>query len=184
MPFLRKLLTPNESEIFQDGNETFQDYNVTIDCLNGYILENTTICICYPGWTTDNYSLTQCSVDNGENDTISYTNDKRIVRTNEGTKGNSLSAGSIVAIIMLSILALGIFAALFLWLFKKYKDIRLVKEKIKFEKKKNKNENTIHREKGKDINSSNENVNENNSVNLGVLCDSRSNSVSNDENNK
>jgi len=177
MPFLRKLLTP-------DGNETIQNNNETIGCLNGYILENTTICICYPGWTTDNYSLTQCSVDNGENDTISYTNNKRIVRTNEGTKGNSLSAGSIVAIIMLSILALGIFAALFLWLFKKYKDIRLVKEKIKFEKKKNKNENTIHREKGKDINSSNENVNENNSVNLGVLCDSRSNSVSNDENNK
>ena len=175
MPFLRKLFTPNENE------------EIPIICKNGYILENTTICICYPGWTSSNYDLAQCTVDNGENNTNtnSYSSKNNgIVSSNEETKGNNISAVGIVLIIILIILALGIFFAIFLCLFKKYKDIKLIKEKIKFEKKRNKkvNENTTKGEKGKDINSNDNSEIENNAVDLGVICENNPNSINNSNN--
>ena len=176
MPFLRKLLTPNENEEFQ----------VNINCINGYILENTTICICYPGWSSSDYDLAQCTVDNGANNTNSYTNkNKGVVDSNEETKGNSTSIISIVLIILLILFALGIFLAIFLCLFKKYKDIKLIKEKIKFEKKRNKNVdgNMAQREKGKDINSYDNNEKENNAVDLGIISENKPNSINDTENN-
>ena len=176
MPFLRKLLTPNENEEFQ----------VNINCINGYILENTTICICYPGWSSSDYDLAQCTVDNGENNTNSYTNkNKGVVDSNEETKGSSTSIISIVLIILLILFALGIFLAIFLCLFKKYKDIKLIKEKIKFEKKRNKNVdgNMAQREKGKDINSYDNNEKENNAVDLGIISENKPNSINDTENN-
>ena len=176
MPFLRKLLTPNENEEFQ----------VNINCINGYILENTTICICYPGWTSGDYDLAQCTIDNGENNTNSYTNkNKGIIDSNGETKGSSTSIISIVLIIILILFALGIFFSIFLCLFKKYKDIKLIKEKIKFEKKRNKNvdENMAQRGKGKDINSYDNSGNENNAVDLGIICENKPNSINDTENN-
>ena len=176
MPFLRKLLTPNENEEFQ----------VNINCINGYILENTTICICYPGWSSSDYDLAQCTVDNGANNTNSYTNkNKGVVDSNEETKGSSTSIISIVLIILLILFALGIFLAIFLCLFKKYKDIKLIKEKIKFEKKRNKNVdgNIAQREKGKDINSYDNNEKENNAVDLGIISENKPNSINDTENN-
>ena len=176
MPFLRKLLSPNENEEFQ----------VNINCINGYILENTTICICYPGWSSSDYDLAQCTVDNGANNTNSYTNkNKGVVDSNEETKGNSTSIISIVLIILLILFALGIFLAIFLCLFKKYKDIKLIKEKIKFEKKRNKNVdgNMAQREKGKDINSYDNNEKENNAVDLGIISENKPNSINDTENN-
>ena len=176
MPFLRKLLTPNENEEFQ----------VNINCINGYILENTTICICYPGWSSSDYDLAQCTVDNGANNTNSYTNkNKGVVGSNEETKGNSTSIISIVLIVLLILFALGIFLAIFLCLFKKYKDIKLIKEKIKFEKKRNKNVdgNMAQREKGKDINSYDNNEKENNAVDLGIISENKPNSINDTENN-
>ena len=176
MPFLRKLLTPNENEEFQ----------VNINCINGYILENTTICICYPGWSSSDYDLAQCTVDNGANNTNSYTNkNKGVVDSNEETKGNSTSIISIVLIILLILFALGIFLAIFLCLFKKYKDIKLIKEKIKFEKKRNKNVdgNMAQREKGKYINSYDNNEKENNAVDLGIISENKPNSINDTENN-
>ena len=176
MPFLRKLLTPNENEEFQ----------VNINCINGYILENTTICICYPGWSSSDYDLAQCTVDNGANNTNSYTNkNKGVVDSNEETKGSSTSIISIVLIILLILFALGIFLAIFLCLFKKYKDIKLIKEKIKFEKKRNKNVdgNMAQREKGKDINSYDNNEKENNAVDLGIISENKPNSINDTENN-
>ena len=176
MPFLRKLLTPNENEEFQ----------VNINCINGYILENTTICICYPGWSSSDYDLAQCTVDNGANNTNSYTNkNKGVVDSNEETKGSSTSIISIVLIVLLILFALGIFLAIFLCLFKKYKDIKLIKEKIKFEKKRNKNVdgNMAQREKGKDINSYDNNEKENNAVDLGIISENKPNSINDTENN-
>ena len=176
MPFLRKLLTPNENEEFQ----------VNINCINGYILENTTICICYPGWSSSDYDLAQCTVDNGANNTNSYTNkNKGVVDSNEETKGSSTSIINIVLIVLLILFALGIFLAIFLCLFKKYKDIKLIKEKIKFEKKRNKNVdgNMAQREKGKDINSYNNNEKENNAVDLGIISENKPNSINDTENN-
>ena len=170
MPFLRKMLLSNEKEEFQEK----------INCINGYFLENTTICICYPGWTSGDYDLVQCSVDSGANNTNSFTNkNKGVVDSNEETQGNSTSIISIVLIIILILLALGIFFAIFLCLFKKYKDIKLIKEKIKFEKKRNKkiDGNTVQREEGKDINSYDNNINENNAVDLGIICENKPTSI-------
>ena len=35
----------------------------TINCVNGYFLEDSDICICYPGWTSDGYSINQCDIE-------------------------------------------------------------------------------------------------------------------------
>ena len=177
MPFLRKLLTPNENEEFQEK----------INCINGYILENTTICICYPGWTSGDYDLAQCTVNNGANNTNSYTNkNKGVVDSSEETKGSSTSIISIVLIIILILFALGIFFAIFLCLFKKYKDIKLIKEKIKFEKKRNKNvdSNNAQRGKGKDINSYDNDENNNDAVDVGIICENKPNSINDTQNNE
>ena len=176
MPFLRKLLSPYE-------NEDILEKTLSMNCINGYFLENTTICICYPGWTSSSYNLEQCSVDTGENNTNSFTNkNKGIVDSNEETNGKNISAVGIVLIIILILLALGIFVAIFLCLFKKYKDIKLIKEKIKFEKKRNKKEDgNTHGEKGKDINSENNTDDEKNSIDLKVICENKSNSINDTE---
>ena len=71
-------------------------------------------------------------------------------------------------------MVLGIFCAIFMCLFKKYKDIKLVKEKIKFEKKRNKtlnNGSNSEGEKGKDINDERNNKDKND-ICLGVLSES------------
>ena len=49
----------------------------TFNCVNGYFLENSIICICYPGWTSSTDGINLCNIDNGENktkSTSSYTN--------------------------------------------------------------------------------------------------------------
>ena len=129
MPYLRKLL-PEEFEIRND-------YSI-FNCVNGRLIENTTICICYPGWTTNENTLNQCDIDSGENNTNSNSvkNNGVVYYDTENNNNKSTSPFVIGFYVFLIILALGLICALFLCLFKKYKDIRLIKEKIKFEKKK------------------------------------------------
>ena len=179
MPSKRKLLSPDTDFEFE-----FQEKEPSINCVNGYVLENTTICICYPGWTSNYYSFDQCTVDSGENSTNINSNKKQgIIYSDNDTKEKNTSAGFIVFIIFMILLALGIFCAIFLCLFKKYKDIKLVKEKIKFEKKKNKQISQVKGEKRKDINSdkNNDEIGKD-SVCLGVICNNDVNTINNTEN--
>ena len=62
MPVLRTLLSPNDYDDIEDAK-------ITLNCVNGYFIENNTICICYKGWTSDFTSLDQCNIDSGENKT-------------------------------------------------------------------------------------------------------------------
>ena len=179
MPSKRKLLSPDTDFEFE-----VQEKEPSFNCVNGYVLENTTICICYPGWTSNYYSFDQCTVDSGENSTNSNSNKKQgIIYSDSETKEKNTSVAFIIFIIFLILLALGIVCAIFLCLFKKYKDIKLVKEKIKFEKKKNKQITQVKGEKGKDINSdkNNDEIGKD-SVCLGVISNNDANSINNTEN--
>ena len=124
MPFLRTLLSPNDYDDIEDAK-------ITLNCVNGYFIENNTICICYKGWTSDFTSLDQCNIDSGEN----KTNFKGgIIQSNVDSNDKGTSFISIVFIIFVILLFLSIFFAIILCLLKKYKDIKLVKAKIKNEK--------------------------------------------------
>ena len=158
---------------------TEEEEQLAINCVNGYLLENSPLCICYPGWTSDSYSLDQCTIDTGENNTNTNTNTNKniengIIYVDNETKENNKSFNLIIIMGILGIFFLVIFCYLFLCFYKKCKDIRLVKEKIKFEKKKNKalstNINKIAK-KGKDINSTTSTDDNQDSIYLGVLCE-------------
>ena len=161
MPYLRKLL-PEEFEIRND-------YSI-FNCVNGRLIENTTICICYPGWTTNENTLNQCDIDSGENTTNSNSvkNNGVVYYDTENNNNKSTSPFVIGFYVVLIILALGLICALFLCLFKKYKDIRLIKEKIKFEKKKNKKIG----DKNKDNKGSEEKTGKKESISLDILNES------------
>ena len=114
MPFLRKLLSSNE-------NNGIEDDEIILNCVNGYFIENNTICICYKGWTSDFTSLDQCNIDSGEN----KTNFKGgIIQSNVDSNDKGTSFISIVFIIFVILLFLSIFFAIILCLLKKYKDIK------------------------------------------------------------
>lgn len=120
---------------------------ILINCVNGYILENTNICYCYPGWTSDFNSINQCDIDNGENRTklnnaknvsnsgIMYSNDNN-------TNYSEMSVEVIIIIIGFALLFFTFVIGIILCLYKKWKDIKLVKERIKYEKKRNKGRNS------------------------------------------
>ena len=125
-----------------------QEFNtIIINCVNGYILENTNICYCYPGWTSDFNSINQCDIDNGENRTklnngknvsnqgIMYSNDNN-------TNYSEMSVEVMIIIIGFTLLLFTIIIGIILCLYKKWKDIKLVKERIKYEKKRNKGRNS------------------------------------------
>ena len=144
MPFIRKLLSPKvHFEIF--------DNEIKVNCVNGYLIPNTTFCVCYPGWTSDDNGLDQCDIDTGENNT--NTNSKEgIIYYKDDSNDGFTSATAIIFFIFLILLILGAVCALLLYLFKKYKDIKLVKQKIKFEKKRIKNLGTDSGVNGKEDN--------------------------------
>ena len=110
------------------------DTNI-INCINGYFIENTMICNCYPGWTSSNYdSINQCDIDTGANNTLSNT---RII--NEGNNENKDKSSSIIIMrIGIIILALTFIFCIILYLYKKWKNIKLIKQKIKYQKNLNK----------------------------------------------
>ena len=119
----RKLLTSDDI-----------DTNI-INCINGYFIENTMICNCYPGWTSSNYdSINQCDIDTGMNNTLS---DTRII--NEGNnKMKDKSSSIIIMRIGMIILALTLIYCVILYCYKKWKNIKLIKQKIKYQKNLNK----------------------------------------------
>ena len=61
------------------GDETDSEYEVTnptVKCVNGYYLNNSTLCVCYPGWETDTTNsstvsneILKCNVANENNST-------------------------------------------------------------------------------------------------------------------
>ena len=126
MPFLRKLLSPNE-------NNGIEDDEIILNCVNGYFIENNTICICYPGWTSEFSSLDQCTINSGENSTGTKGG---IIQYNNDSVDKGFSVITIIFVIFVVLLILCFFFFIIMCLFKKYKDIKLVKEKIKNEKKK------------------------------------------------
>ena len=152
MPFLRQLLVPKIHYEIKTGQ-------ISINCVNGYLVPNSSICICYPGWTSDYDILDQCTIDSGENNT-NIKSKEGVIYYNDDSKDEETSVAFVIFLILLILLALGAVCALFMCLFKKYKDIKLLKEKIKFEKKRNKKlsldgKSDIHkieRNKVKDIN--------------------------------
>ena len=186
MLFPRKLLTPkvHYEIIVKDVKD------IALNCINGYLIPNSSICTCYPGWSSDYNSLDQCNIDSGENNT----NSKRgIIYNNDDPKDKGTSANVIIFLIVLILLVIGVVCALFMYLFKKYKDIKLVKEKIKFEKNRNinlsQNNDINQREdsKEKDINcvqNNKENEKELDTVCLDVLNETDLHSHRNTENNE
>ena len=169
MSSIRKLLSENnEFEI-----KEIEEIDLHLNCVNGYFIENTTICICYPGWTSVYNSFDLCTEDSGENNTNTYKKEG-VIYSNDEPKEKATSPAFIIFLIIIILLVLGIFCAIFMCLFKKYKDIKLLKEKIKYEKKRNKNWNqsnsNIVGEKGKDINCKEDNKeNKKDMVCLGVI---------------
>ena len=108
------------------------DSNI-INCINGYIIENTMVCNCYPGWTSSNYdSINQCDIDTGANNTLSNT---RII--NEGNTEKNDKSSSIMRIGIIILVLTFIYCAI-LYLYKKWKNIKLIKQKIKYQKNLNK----------------------------------------------
>ena len=152
MSTLRQLLV-SKSNYEIEGRE------ISINCVNGYFIPNTSLCICYPGWKSDYSIFDQCTVDSGENNT-NIKSKEGVIYYNNDSKDEGTSATFVIFLTFLILLAFGAVCALFMCLFKKYKDIKLVKEKIKFEKKRNKklslngkgDINKIEGNKVKDIN--------------------------------
>ena len=145
-----------------------------VNCINGYIADNTMICQCYPGWTSNYDSLNQCDVDTGLNNTKSNSG---LLNSNY----NNNSPSTMIFLIGFIILALILIICIFLYLYKKWKDIKLVKQKIKYEKNKNKkiehelslNLEDIDTEKGETTQSSdklkkNKSINKKDSMNIRV----------------
>ena len=152
MPSLRQLLVPKIHLEIESGE-------MPVNCVNGYLVQNSSLCICYPGWTSDYNILEQCTVDSGLNNTNNESKEGIIYYDND-SKDEGTSIAFVIFLIFLILLTLGAVCALFMCLFKKYKDIKLLKEKIKFEKKRNKklslngksDINKIEGNKVKDIN--------------------------------
>ena len=87
---------------------TEEEEQLAINCVNGYLLENSPLCICYPGWTSDSYSLDQCTVDTGENNTNTNTNtnkniDNGIIYVDNEIKENNKSFNLIIIMGILGI---------------------------------------------------------------------------------
>ena len=134
-------------------------------CINGYISPNTKDCICYPGWDSVPWSLYKCTFDLEINITESDSN-KHLEKSNEeGENSNN----SFIIYIFLSIFLFFccvIVACVFLCFYSKWKKIKLIKQKIKYEKEKTKkleSENSLN--KGQmielhDLNKFKENSNE------------------------
>ena len=94
-----------------------------IICVNGYIDEYTNDCYCYPGWTSDYDTINRCDIDNGENRTRLNDGDKMINSQNNDYESISIGLTALNTIsLMFCILA--IIIAIFLYLYKKCKNIK------------------------------------------------------------
>ena len=159
--------------------------DISLTCVNGYIVENTTLCICYKGWTTNSNSVNECDVDTGANNTNSNNNPGIVYSNNDiEEKSSSASFGTVLIYIIISILILALIFTIILCIYKKFKDIRLLKEKIKNEKNKKKD---VKRESNEslDIEMENKKKNKktdetNNSLNDGRIISPKSKDMSSD----
>ena len=80
--------------------------DLIINCMNGYILENTSLCICYKGWTTNSNSLNECDVDSGENSTNIKANSGVVYSNNTNQEKSNVNFVTILIYIFISILVL------------------------------------------------------------------------------
>ena len=101
-----------------------------IKCVNGYFLDGSPYCICYPGWTSEYNSIEQCNIKISGNDTHSTTQDIHITDNHSnGIFGDSIYEMAIKAGLILFVLAC-IFCAL-KCLFKKCRKVININHKIK-----------------------------------------------------
>ena len=106
-----------------------------VNCVNGYLIEDTIICVCYPGWKSlSPDTFNQCDIDNGENHT--QTNSGVLISNNEEKKDDFVL--KIILIFVFILCFLSAIICIILCLLKKWKNIKLIKQKIKYEKNKNK----------------------------------------------
>lgn len=173
MSSIRNLLSQEEDYPIEITDEVLH-----FECINGYFMERLAMCYCYPGWDSVYNSLVQCTIDTGLNNTKNKNND---IYTEQGT--NSPPVAFVIFLIVLFLFLSGMFCHICMCLCKKYIDMKLIREKIKYFKKTNKklsidNANSINQEEiVKDINGINEeennkeNENEKDSVCLGVVTE-------------
>ena len=107
-------------------------------CINGYILPDTNECICYPGWDSISWSIYKCTYDMQTNATKTKS-DKNVEASNEEESAHSDNS-YIIKIFFFLFLFFGciIISCIFLCFYSKWKKIKLIKQKIKYEKEKTK----------------------------------------------
>ena len=109
---------------------TIEVIDDSIKCVNGYFLDGSPYCICYPGWTSEYNSIEQCNIKISGNDTHSNTQDIHITDTHSnGIFGASIYEVAIKAIFIFFVLAC-IFCAL-RCLFRKCRKVININQKIK-----------------------------------------------------
>ena len=97
--------------------------NNEIICVNGYIVEYTNDCYCYPGWISDYDTINRCDIDSGENRT--RLNDGDQMMNSQNNDFESISIGlTVLSTISLMFCILAIIIAILLYLYKKYKNIK------------------------------------------------------------
>ena len=102
----------------------------SIKCVNGYFLDGSPYCICYPGWTSDYNSIEQCNIKISGNDTHSNTQDIHITDTHSnGIFGASIYEVAIKAGFIFFLLVC-IFCAL-RCLFRKCRKVIYINQRIK-----------------------------------------------------
>ena len=101
-----------------------------IICVNGYFLDDSPYCICYPGWTSEYNSIQQCNIKISGNDTHSSTPDIHITDTH----GNEFFGVSIYEIAIKAGLTLLVLTCIFCALrcvFRKCRKVIKINQKIK-----------------------------------------------------
>ena len=90
--------------------------NNEIICVNGYIVEYTNDCYCYPGWISDYDTINRCDIDSGENRT--RLNDGDQMMNSQNNDFESISIGLVVLSafrLMFCLLAIIIVVLLYLY---------------------------------------------------------------------
>ena len=115
------------------SNEDDED----IYCINGYIFPDTNECICYPGWDSISWSIYKCTYDMQTNITKTKSDQNVEASNKEGESGH---IDNIIKIFLCLFLFFGciILFCIFLCFYSKWKKIKLIKQKIKYEKEKTK----------------------------------------------
>ena len=140
--------------------ETKED---TYNCVNGYYLNDSFICNCYPGWASDFTGFNLCDIDTGENLTKLNKDIDGIDSPNsDGGENSKKNNNNIMAEIGISfclflIILLIIFCVL-RCIFKKFKKITSIKKKINSHKNNNEiKESEISLELSSNVDNKNEN---------------------------